>query len=278
MDYLIHENIEIQSDIQVRFTIYEYSNLLINNHWHNSIEILLIKSGKMQVWISDRSYDLEKDDFIIINSMDIHATKTSEPTKVQLLQIPYSFLKAKIPDIEHIHFEPASISDPQKKSSVHTAIYELLSEMGNAYYSQEGGYALKFSSILYHLLYLLVKECKTDITSNEIMKNDIIRNRLMLVINYVKEHYAEPISLKDAASLISLNQEYFCRFFKKYMGTTFLDYVNEIRLSHIYEDLLNTGETITRILETHGFTNYKLFIKKFHEKYGCTPMKKRKQP
>jgi AraC-like DNA-binding protein len=99
----------------------------------------------------------------------------------------------------------------------------------------------------------------------------------MLIIDYVKEHYAEPITLKNAAALVSLNQEYFCRFFKKNMGTTFLDYLNEERMSHIYRDVIDTNNSITQILDTHGFTNYKLFIRMFREKYGCTPIKKRKQ-
>lgn len=51
------------------------------------------------------------------------------------------------------------------------------------------------------------------------------------------------------------------------MGVTFLEYQNEIRLSRIYDDIINTDDQISHILERHGFTNYKLF----RERFGCTP-------
>lgn len=94
---------------------------------------------------------------------------------------------------------------------------------------------------------------------------------------YVKIHYAQPVSLEDAANVLSLNQEYFCRYFKKYMGMTFLEYVNSVRLSHIYGDLLNTNYGIMALLERHGFTNYKLFAKMFRTTYGCSPSELRKK-
>ena len=71
--------------------------------------------------------------------------------------------------------------------------------------------------------------------------------------------------------------KYFCRFFKKHMGITFLEYQNEVRLSYIYSDLLNTDELISHILEKYGFNNYKLFMRMFKMRFGNTPLKIRKQ-
>mgnify|MGYP004503760527 FL=1 len=70
--------------------------------------------------------------------------------------------------------------------------------------------------------------------------------------------------------------KYFCRFFKKCMGTTFLEYQNDIRISHIYQDLVSTNDKISVILERHGFTNYKLFRKIFYEHFCATPTEVRK--
>ncbi len=277
MDPLIHETIEIMSDIQVRFSNYQDSSQLITNHWHNSLEILFIRSGRMQVWVNDHQYQLGVNNFIIINSRDIHATRCVEPTNVQLLQIPYHFLESRLPDIDYLRFDPNIISDPAQQEEAALGVYRLLSRMGDIYDSKEPGYAFLFTSLLYDLLYQLVKYYKTGISSTVKTKNDINRKRLTQIITYVKEHYAEDLSLRDAADLVSLNPEYFCRFFKKNMGTTFLDYINEVRMSHIYGDLIETENSITQILADHGFTNYKLFMKMFKEKYGCTPLKKRNQ-
>lgn len=271
-----HENVQIQPNIQVHFLTYEDSNLLVNNHWHNSLEILLIKSGKMNVWINDHLTQFGKNEIIIINSKDIHATKCIEPTTVQLLQIPYSLLKVSIPDIEDIRFDPDSISNHEQKVKMLNSLHELLTRMGDVYKTKEIGYALQFSSLIYELLYVLIKDCRIDVSSTLKQKNSITHKRLITIMDYVNLHYSESISLNEAANLLSLNPEYFCRFFKKNMGITFLDYVNEIRLSHVFQDIQNTDKSITKILAIHGFTNYKLFLRMFHEKYECTPMQMRK--
>ena len=68
-----------------------------------------------------------------------------------------------------------------------------------------------------------------------------------------------------------------CRFFKKHMGVTFLEYVNSIRLSHIHQDLLETDEAISVLLERHGFLNYRLFVRMFRNAYGCSPSALRRE-
>ncbi|WP_418442929.1 AraC family transcriptional regulator, partial [Blautia sp.] len=55
------------------------------------------------------------------------------------------------------------------------------------------------------------------------------------MLNYISENYKRPISLDEIAGVAYLQTGYFCRFFKKKMGVTFLEYQNEYRLSFIYK-------------------------------------------
>ena len=55
------------------------------------------------------------------------------------------------------------------------------------------------------------------------------------------------------------------------MGVTFLEYVNQVRINHIHEELLATEDSITDILEHNGFTNYKVFSRMFKAQFGMTP-------
>lgn len=107
--------------------------------------------------------------------------------------------------------------------------------------------------------------------------SDVGRFRLIAVTDYVNAHYSEPVSLQNAAAVVALNPECFCRFFSKNKGITFLEYVNQMRFSQVCRDILHTDRNITDILARHGFTNYKLFRRMFYETYGCTPSAKRKE-
>lgn len=270
-----HENVKTDKDIPVRFFSYDMSNLFVPSHWHNSMEIIYILSGTMVITTNDKRYNLSENEYMIINSGEIHSTRTGVGTHTQLLQIPYQFLKQNIPNYDKLSF----YTTPTVSFDATTPVDPLLTifnQMQNCYEMKSSGYMLRFNSLLYELLYLLVNQYSVSIDNSVNTKSAQIKQRLVTIMDYIKVHYMDPISLVDVSNLVSLNPEYFCRFFKRHTGTTFLEYVNEIRLSHIEKDLLLTADSITKLLEKHGFTNYKLFMKMFREKYGTTPIQYKK--
>lgn len=268
-----HENIQVEPDIQVRCFSYEDAGILVPRHWHNSLEILYIEAGDMDLLVNDLSIRLEKGDFAIINSRDIHATSSSEHSRIDVLQIPYQFLKKHIPDFDRIRFMNGSCGEARSDE----ALVYCLKEIQEIYIRKPYCYQLHFTSLLYELLFLCVNCFRLPAGEGGGSLNDEERARLITVMDYVNAHYQESISLRDAAAQVALNPEYFCRFFKKNMGMTFLEFVNQVRFSHICEDILRTDTSITELLVRHGFTNYKLFRRMFYEKYGCTPSAKRNE-
>lgn len=136
---------------------------------------------------------------------------------------------------------------------------------------------LESEGIILQILAHLVRHFSIASAPELSSANMLARQRLQDIITFVNEHFKEPISLQDGARLVGFNNEYFCRFFKKNMGLSFLQYVNEVRLSHIYQELQNTDAPIAEIMEANGFTNQKLFNKTFKTIYGCTPSAVRKE-
>lgn len=102
------------------------------------------------------------------------------------------------------------------------------------------------------------------------------RARLDTILDYIAQNYRRHVNIEEIAGIAYLQPGYFCRFFKKCMGITFLEYQNELRLSFIYLDIISTDDSIKDILERHGFTNYKLFRRMFFEHFKATPTEVRK--
>ncbi len=284
MEQLMHEEVHIKSDIDVRFEIYESSNDFVPEHWHRSMEVVYIYEGDMDITINRKKYHLTKGDFMIVNTAAIHATQTYDYARVLLLQIPYRFLTHAIPEYDNIQFDlslnPATpVNDCASACPCPPAartLRRILTEMGRLYTEKPQGYSLRFSSLLYDFLYILIIHYKVTVDNTAKVQSQKNLDRLAPVIRYVKEHYTELIPLEKAADLAALNPEYFCRFFKRNMGTTFTAYVNSVRLTHVCQDLKNTDLNIGTILERHGITNYKLFMRNFNQIYGCTPKDFRK--
>lgn len=284
MEQFLHEEVHVESDINVRFEIYESTNDFVPEHWHRSMEVVYIYEGDMDVTINHHKQHLTKGDFMVVNTAAIHATQTYDYTRVLLLQIPYQFLTHAIPEYDNIQFDlslnPAvAVHDHASVcpcTPTTQTLRRILTEMGQLYTEKPQGYSLRFSSLLYDFLYTLIIHYKVTVDNTAKIQSQKNLNRLAPVIRYVKEHYTELITLEEAANLAALNPEYFCRFFKRNMGTTFTAYVNSVRLTHVCYDLKNTDLNIGTILEKHGVTNYKLFMHNFKQIYGCTPKNFRK--
>lgn len=69
-----------------------------------------------------------------------------------------------------------------------------------------------FNSLVYELLYKLVKGFKSSADPALKKKTDRNIQRLGVVLQYARQHYAENITLQDAAEAVALNREYFARF------------------------------------------------------------------
>lgn len=270
MPHFPHEEIHLSGDVNARFEIYNSSDSYVPEHWHRSLEVLYIYEGMMEVLIGQRSHRLFAGDFLVINSAVVHATRTYEASRVMLLQIPYAFLIQAIPNFDDIQFV---IPDDAFSGQIR----DTLVSMGTLYSEKPQGYTLRFSSLLYEFLYLLVSHFQVTINSAAKIQSQKNLDRLTPVIRYVQENYTERISLEEAAALAALNPEYFCRFFRRNMGIPFTAYVNSVRLTHVCKDLQETDLNVGTILEKHGVTNYKLFLRSFKQIYGCTPNRFRRQ-
>jgi len=272
-----HELVKPNEDISVMFANMTDNARIIPKHWHNHMEIIYILDGYLEVDINNSEYLIEKDQLIVISPRDIHSTAHKLSNTSILLQIPYELLEDNIEAVQNIHFECNPYMKDIQYITYQDDIKILLKSFAEIYKNKPLGYKLKINSLIYDLLFILVNKFSTSLPKLNMQKTVRYLDRLELITKYVKKHYTECISLDDISAQAGLNPEYFSRFFKKYMGTTFLKYLNSVRLEHFYTDLINTDYSVTELIEKNGFTNYKMFMKLFKDTYGCTPSEMRKR-
>lgn len=270
-----HEIIVSKTGLPVYFAIYKTNNQLIPSHWHNHLEIIYIFQGTMNIVRNNEKYTLNENDLFVVNSGDIHLTRSLGAVELLLLQIPYDLLDNSISKYETIKFREYFPQRALNTNPLFQKLVQHLLSMRTLYEDGKDGYRFIFNSHLNLFLHTLYSNYAIRQNLEEKNRAAIYLSRLKIIFNYVEQNYMEHITLKDAASLVALNPEYLCRSFKKYTGSTFLEYVNMVRLTHIYSDILSTDDNITVIQERHGFTNYKVFSRMFKETYGCTPSKLR---
>jgi len=97
------------------------------------------------------------------------------------------------------------------------------------------------------------------------------RSAINAVVEFVNEHYAEQLSIRDAAAYVNMSETRFSRYFSKTADSTFGSFVNKVRIQKACELLMHTEQHISSICYAVGFNNLANFNRRFLEIKAMTP-------
>lgn len=280
IDIKTHSNYEIipvHEATRVRFYTSIDKGSYVPPHWHDALEIVYLQEGDLTFTISNNTMPITPGQCILVNPNVIHSTRCLYSNRAIVFQIPLSFIETCLPDAQQIAWE---LSDPDTKKQLEIdKIKGMLLEMQSLDDNKPDGGMLRFNSLLFEVMFMLYNTFALHIHQGGSDRRGYELSRLVPVLSYADKNYNRPISIEEISNIAGFQPNYFCRFFKKCMGVTFLEYQNELRLSHIYRDLLylEVDTNISSILEQHGFTNYKVFRRMFYNRFQATPSEIRKQ-
>lgn len=275
---LRHEIIKASNPIPVYSF---YSNVKQPNytlpHFHSDLEIIYILSGTITVTQGIKTTQLEKGDMILFNSNEIHSTQCLNCyTTAYVMQVSYEFLNTLYKNQSPVYFLLPLLKNA--KESEKNVLYKLQSLIHSFFEESNSAKEyknFKLYSILCELLYELYENFIEDTyTPDSYLHKDY--ERISKIETYLKEHYAENITLKLIADHSGVTTAYFSRYFRKTFGITFSKYLSSLRLKYALHDIVTTNFSITDISEKNGFANYQQFSQDFKEMYGYTPRTYRK--
>lgn len=96
-------------------------------------------------------------------------------------------------------------------------------------------------------------------------------------IEYIENNYTNEISIDELCSDLNINKCYFCSIFKKEVGTTFINYLNEYKVEKSKDLLKNSNLSLLDIALTVGFNNQSYYSKVFKKITCKTPVEFRNE-
>lgn len=90
------------------------------------------------------------------------------------------------------------------------------------------------------------------------------------LIKWTLDNYNRKITLDDVSKRMGYSKFYFCSRFKAMTGTTYLNYLNSVRVAHACH-FLRQNKPISEICYLCGFENVSYFIQVFKKIKGMTP-------
>lgn len=97
------------------------------------------------------------------------------------------------------------------------------------------------------------------------------------VYEYIQENFHRKISLAEISALVNMSPVSFNRFIKSRTGKTFINYVNDTRISYATRWLIETEKSISEISCDCGFNNIANFNRVFKKAKRCTPSEFRRE-
>lgn len=123
---------------------------------------------------------------------------------------------------------------------------------------------------IFKIFSFLIKYYPKEV-ENYSSKQEIVVHK---ICEYLERKFDDPnLSLDEIAKKFYFTQSYLTRLFKKEMGITPIQYIDELRMKKAIELLGHKTFTIEQIAETLGYSNQFYFTKRFKKYYGMPPSK-----
>lgn len=269
--------------VYVRYGILsKYPDYSAVSHWHEDLEFILIKKGKMTYNVNGELIELSERNGIMVNSRQLHYGFSAEHHECEFLCILFSpellrgnqwFYQTCIAHITQNYGYPYLYLD---SGSWQQAVLDKLEELYRAF----GGDAVEASAcfqaleIFLFIMNLLYENLRAE--SSALGKENAELAALRRMITYIEEHYAEEVALADIALAGICCKSRCSMLFKKYLRDTPVTYMTKLRLQKSLGALLNSDAGITDIAYENGFCSGSYYCEMFRKYYGISPHKYRK--
>lgn len=248
-------------------------------HWHNDLEINLIREGEAVFQVYQKSYRVRTGEGFLLNRNVPHSCSSpgNEHVRYSTILVRPDFLYGDFgSDVERKCFQPFL------QNSAIPCIYltgfdengkeilQKLNQVEEAFDRKRFCYELKIKGLLCEAFAMILYGHRQELTKF-VPANLQELERLEKMLNYLNMHFTEVISLQDLADQVHLSREVCCRFFKKMTGKTITGYLEEYRVNKSFS-LVQSGQySMTQITEMVGFSNPSRFASAFRKRFGCNP-------
>jgi transcriptional regulator GlxA family with amidase domain len=144
----------------------------------------------------------------------------------------------------------------------------------NEFKHKHVGYKIALKACCQLLFTYLTRGYKVN--TEKTRKSQLKAERFKELLTRIEQSSAERIGLKEAASMVHMSPYHFCKTFKQYTGSSYVQFVNHRRVLTADKLLHETMLTITEISEQVGFANIHRFSKLYKQVKGYSPTGARK--
>lgn len=248
-------------------------NHLFYWHFHPELELVYIEGATAKRHVGDHISEFEGSDLVLIGSNIPHLNfdhgVTTEYLK-EVLHIKPTFkdeILGGLPELKQL----VRLLELSKYGVAFSG--ETKKEVGTLLKTLNAIEPFEFFMTVMHILKKLSKSTEFELLHKTPFINRYShkeQERIRKIYALIDERYQGKIPLEDVAQVCNLTKPAFCRYFKKATGSTFIDFLNQYRISQS-KRLLLSGKNVSETCFECGFESLSYFNRTFKKVTGVNP-------
>lgn len=243
-------------------------------HWHSECEILRVISGSFQLNLNSEQIMLRAGEYSFISSGLLHGG-IPDSCHYQCIVFSMDFFPRTLPvcstQLHSIQMNdfllPKRFSSKEERYTL--PLRDAFDAMENA--AKLPACRLRAIGDLCRFFALILEDEKYDRRAGISLQLKKKMKQYKTILAFIEEHYPEKVTLDDLANCVSMNKNYFCKFFYDLTQRSPMEYLNYYRIEAACEQLSRTDKNITEVAFDCGFSDVSYFTKVFKKYKGITP-------
>ena len=265
---------------------YGPENMTVVLHQHEIMQINYIVRGDCRHFINDQETKVVKGDVLIIPLYVPHKIISADGDDFEIYEIEFTtdYIIQNVSDFESIYslfdfayLKPFLMQEDEVHTRYHLSVEQqvaaesVMKNMLDEYVSKRDGYMLMIRGLLLQLLVLLQRAILDSAEESSAQNLENHLSAMGKAVEYVNEHYMDDITLQKVADLTAFSKSYFGMLFKMVTHKTFVEFLNEKRISAAIRLLGDSRMRISDICFECGFNNVSHFNRLFKSEVGLSP-------
>jgi AraC family transcriptional activator of pobA len=257
--------------------------------WHEYLELFIPLEGRCRLQIGHNIVELAAGDLLVMDNMKLHAVRDFTRPRGRAIVVRFlpdliystgSFLVDHLlclPFYHQVEGQPYVVRGTEAATGhLYTALGRMLecSLDPAASPCSQAGVKVFFLEVLYHLAQRF--QVSGNLYSEYLRRRDL-SHRLQKLFDYTTLHYAEKITLSQAAALVAMSRRRFLDLFKRMAETTWVAYLNDVRLTNAAQLLKQTELPIVEVANRVGYSDQSYLNRRFKQRFGESPLQFRRR-
>tara|TARA_R110000868_G_scaffold4768_5_gene29733 strand:+ start:3362 stop:4210 length:849 start_codon:yes stop_codon:yes gene_type:complete len=242
-------------------------------HFHPEYELVYIENANGTRHVGDHISEYEETDLVLIGSNIPHLNfdyGVNTDYRKEVLHIKPSFKNTFVDSLPELQ----SLNRLLDLSRYGIAFHgETKKEVGNLLKELHTLKPFEYFMAIMSILKRLSQSNEFELLHKKPYKNRYSKkeqSRIRDIYALIDERYQGKISVDEVAKFCNLTKPAFCRYFKKATGSTFIEFLNQYRISQSKRMLL-TGKNVTETCFECGFESLSYFNRTFKKVTGENP-------